>query len=463
MNRGRRIINNTIIYSAGNFGSRILAYVMVLVYTHYVNAPELGYYDLILTSISLIQPIVLLALDEGIYRWLVGSEKKDDYAAASTCFKTIGVTTSLAGLLVILVGLRFQIRNPFLITLFLLSNSVYQMAISAVRGLARSKLYAFCGIINTLLVLTFEIVGLVFLSMGIEALLISKIMSNFFVIILIYYKEPLFQRIISVPYNPLIAKELIHYSTPLIPNQVSWWIVNFSDRYIIRAAMGTVANGVYSVSSKFPTIITSISGIIYFSVQEVIIKEYSREDRDSFFSSVFRSYYRALFSLICVFMPATNIAIKLLVGETYTNAWMYTGFLYLSTVFSSLSSLLGIGYQVSRETSRSVLSTLAAGVVNVIINIVLIKNIGLHAASFSTLMAYLVLFIIRVIHTKRYFTLDIDWMTFAMLLSESIVIMSISYIGNVVVNTSLVLIAAMVGFIVNRQIIERVHGNLLRS
>ena len=59
-----------------------------------------------------------------------------------------------------------------------------------------------------------------------------------------------------------LIKEMYQYSIPLVPNGISWWIVNVSDRTIITAIIGTAANGIYAVSNKFPTILSSLLGIL---------------------------------------------------------------------------------------------------------------------------------------------------------------------------------------------------------
>lgn len=456
MDRNKRIVNNTIVFAIGNFGSKILAYVMVLVYTHYINASDLGYYDLILTTVSLIMPIVLMAFDEGIYRWLIGDERIEKKTIISTCLKATSITTICSIVLLFLLNIKFQFRDVSLIALFIISTMMYQMVLNAIRGLTSNKLYAGSGILNALLILLFEVVGLIFLKMGIEALLISKIIANFLTVVFIYIREPIFHGISRIPFNKPLAKELFNYSMPLVPNQVSWWIVNSSDRYIILWFLGTTFNGIYTVSNKFPTIITTITGIVYLALQETIIKEYSSDDRDQFYSTTFKNYYTLLFSLICCAIPATNVIIKWFVGIEYIEAWRFTGFLYMSTVFSALSSFLGIGYQISKETKRSVLSTVSAAGVNIIINIAFVKIIGLHAASFSTFISYLVLFLIRIMHSKKYFTLYINWAHFGIMTLGSTLVGVISYIGNVGVNIGLILISILFLLFVNRPIIKTI-------
>ena len=456
MDRNKKLVNNTIVFAIGNFGSKILAYVMVLVYTHYINASDLGYYDLILTTISLIQPIFLMAFDEGIYRWLIGYEKADKKEVIATCLKATTITSLCCVGLLLFLNLKFQFRDVSLIALFIISSMLYQMLLNAIRGLANNKLYAGSGILNSFLILVFEVIGLIFLSMGIEALLISKILANIITILFIYLRESRFRGISKTPLNRALAKEVFNYSMPLVPNQVSWWIVNSSDRYIILAFLGTAFNGIYTVSNKFPTIITTITGIVYFALQETIIKEYTSDDRDDFYSKTFENYYVLLFCLILCAIPATNVVINWFVSAEYLDAWKFTGFLYLSAVFSALSSFLGIGYQISKETRRSVLSTVSAAGINILINIIFIRFIGLHAASFSTFIAYLSLFIIRIFHSKKYFELKINWLYFGSLTIAAVTMIIGSYYSNIGINIGLTIVAGIIALYLNKSIIKTV-------
>lgn len=455
MNRNRKILTNTLVFAIGNFGSKILAYVMVLVYTHYIGKQDLGYYDLILTTVALFQPLVLMSFDEGIYRWLI-SDNYNKQVVMSTCIKATGFTTSISTLLLLVFNYYFHFQYISLIVAFSISNIMYSMFQNVIRGLTKNRLYAGSGILNSFLLLAIELLCLIVFNLGIDGLLLSKIVANIITIIFIYIKEPLFHGFIKKSFDKAMAKSVFCYSMPLVPNQISWWIVNASDRYVILAVLGVAYNGIYTISNKFPTVITTITGIVYFALQETMIKEYNAEDRDEFYSSTFKNYYKLLFTLVCCAVPATKVIIEWFVSAEYCDAWRYTGFLYLSTVFSALSSFLGIGYQISKETKRSVASTVSAAVVNIVINIVFMKIIGLHAATLSTLIAYLSLFIIRIVHSRKYFTLKVNWLFFIALVGLSIIIIVVSYLSNAVLNIIFTIICGGAMLYINRSMITSV-------
>ena len=289
MDRNKRIIKNTVVFAIGNFGSKILAYIMVLVYTYYIGKSELGYYDLILTTVNLLHPLLLMAFDEGIYRWLIGDDETDQTVIFSTCIKTTGLTTIASIGILMLVNLFFDFQYVGYIALFIATTMMYSMFLNSIRGLTKNKLYATSGIMNSVIILLIEVIGLVFLSMGIECLLIAKIIGNTVAMIFLYVNAPEFHGFWRIPINRSLAKSIFKYSFPLVPNQISWWIVNGSDRYIILFFFCSAYNGIYTISNKFPTIITTITAIVYLALQETIIKEYNSPDRDEFYSKTFES------------------------------------------------------------------------------------------------------------------------------------------------------------------------------
>ena len=73
---------------------------------------------------------------------------------------------------------------------------------------------------------------------------------------------------------------MFKYSIPLVPNGVSWWVINISDRTIITFILGKAFNGIYAVSNKFPTIISSLLGIFNLSWSESSALHIDDKDRD---------------------------------------------------------------------------------------------------------------------------------------------------------------------------------------
>jgi len=442
MSQGSTLVKKTGIYAIGNIGSKILSYIMVFVYSYYITSEELGYYDIIMTTVSMLQPIVTMQLQDGLYRYLVGSPLDRQQAVLKSGFRCLMLTTVLSELIYVVVIIFFPVKYPVLIALYFATTVFYVALQDSVRGLGNSKTYALIGILNSAVMLIVEVIGVVVLKMSVEALMLGKIIANAICIIILLIKQRELRCIAKKGADKAVTLELLKYSTPLVPNTICWWVVNSSDRYIIAGFLGTAANGVYTMSNKFPTILTTITSIFYLAWQESALKEYNSENRDAFFSGVFHKYFVLLFTLGICAIPATRVVVESFIAKEYRSAWMYTSFLYLGAIFSALCSFLGIGYQISKETKKSLFTTIFAAVINAGVNVALINFIGLQAAALSTFVAYFFLFIIRIKHTKRYFSLSVKWWYFIILFALMAGMAVLSYFIDIMWVQIILLIAA---------------------
>ena len=427
MNKHSTLVKNTLIYAIGNFGSKFLAYVMVLVYSYYITPEELGYYDVVLTTISMIQPLVIFQINDGVFRFLVDSDKHQQTAIVGNAMKFLCITTIASELAFAIFCGFINVQYAVWIGLLLVTTMFFVLMQDIIRGLGLNKEYAAYGVLNSVVMLVLETLGLIVLHMGVETLFFSKVCAYSACIITMFVRHRELSQALHEKISKKVLKPILKYSAPLVPNTICWWVVNSSDRYIILFALGAAYNGIYSMSTKFPTILTMVTSIFYLAWQETAIKEYNTPERDRFFSDIFQKYYVLLFSLCLCAIPATKIVIELFVSEAYKEAWRYTGFLYLGAAFSALCGFLGIGYQISKETARSLATTIFAAILNFGVNVACVKFIGLQAASFSTFAAYLFLFLIRLQHSKRYFALTIQWVKFISLFIMAILFMLITF------------------------------------
>ena len=119
--------------------------------------------------------------------------------------------------------------------------------------------------------------------------------------------------------------------------------------------------------------------------------------------------------------------------------------------------------QITMETSRSLATTIFAAILNFGVNIGCVYFIGLQAASFSTFAAYLFLFLIRIRHSQRYFTLNIEWGKNTAWLAAVLLSMVLTFVMPGLWICFLMELAALVVFIkVNCNIIRPYIERLMR-
>ena len=192
--------------------------------------------------------------------------------------------------------------------------------------------------------------------------------------------------------------ELIKYSYPLIPNSISWWIVNVSDRFIIKVVMGVAFNGIYAIANKIPAICTAVFSVFNISWQQDATEYIENRDFEKakfYFNKIYNSMIRILISICIVILSFNFILFNYVFDVKYFDAHLYSPILITSIIFMIMSQFYG-GIQISMKNPKANgITTVIGAISNIIINVATIKFFGLYAAAISTLISYLIVDLLR--------------------------------------------------------------------
>jgi hypothetical protein len=92
---------------------------------------------------------------------------------------------------------------------------------------------------------------------------------------------------------------------------------------------------------------------------------------------------------------------KIWMGADFQESMRYAPILIYSSVFSCFTTFMGSIYLASNKTKRSLVTSLIAGVINITLNVILIPRIGLYGPPISTVVSYLVVFIVRAYDSRK--------------------------------------------------------------
>lgn len=400
----KSLLNLTILYSIGNFSSKIISFVLVFFTTFYLSKEDVGAYDLILITLSLLSPFVTFQLTDAALRWLLSDDTVEN---RKNVFSTISVVLVISHLLLYIFmyvyNYYFPIKFFNLLLVLVFCQSIYLFFLQFIRGLSKNGLYVWAGIIYTLIYVGLAILALTVLNFKVEGLLYSNILAGIMMSFVLLIAGKLYSFFDLNHTSIKFSKDLLRYSTPLIPNSLSWWAISSANRYIILMYLGAAANGIFAIAYKLPTILLMIVNVFYLAWQEKAILSYEREDRDEYYSKVLKDYIRILFSLSILIVAANKIALSFMVSKEFFDAWQYTPLLLLSIIFSSIAGFYGTGYLSSKKTKGAFTSSIFGGIVTVGLSFLLIPRFGLFGASWAIVLGYLVLMLIRIYQTKNFF------------------------------------------------------------
>ena len=401
------LINNTLLISIGTFGSKILTFLMTRFYTEALTPSDYGEADLIIQTANLLIPLVSAGIADGVFRFVL--ETDDEHTAKrksifSAGFYTISAGTAILAALSSFISIPgFLSEYKWLLIWFISASCYHSLCAQFIRGEGKTRLFAYQGVLNTVLVIVFSILFLSVFEAGTRGYIISIALADSICALYLAAGQKLW-RLMDIHLKPGMWRKMMRYSLPLVPAALFWWITSVSDRYMITWFLGSGANGIYTVASKIPAIITLISGMFLEAWQFSAVRESrgSRRSYISFYTNIWSMFLTVMFtggSIIIAFSPA---AIRLLAASEYYSAAEYLPILTAAAILSSLVSFMGSVYIVTKRSSLSFLTTAAGAVFNIILNFLLIPtHLGIYGAAIATLCSYLLSFLIRIISIRN--------------------------------------------------------------
>lgn len=410
MNKKKQLAKNTIIIFFGRVCTQLISFFLLPLYTAYLATSEYGLVDLIQTYVTLLVPIITLELEMSIFRYLIDSRdsKKETNKLISNNFYVLGISLSVFSILYIIVTCFITLPFRWLILIDIIVCVLSGNFLQVARGFGKTVDYSISCILTGLTTVISNIILICFCHMQAEGMIISMALANFVCSLYLFLRLKLYSKIDFKLVDHKLLKEMYKYSTPLIPNGISWWIVNVSDRSIIAWVLGSGANGLYAISNKFPTIISSLTGVFNLSWSESAALHINAKDRDEFFSDIFNTIMKLFIALGAGMLACMPFVFPLLINSKYNDGYNYIPYLVLGSVFNVAICLYSQVY-LAKKLSKQVATTAVLGaIINIVINIIFIKRIGLYAAAISTAISYFVMMVYRHIDLKKYVNIKLE-------------------------------------------------------
>lgn len=429
-NKYKKLTQNTIIFTIGNLGSTLISFLLLPIFTNFLTAEQYGQIDFITITITLLTPFITLNIVEAILRFSVDKlyDKKSVFSTSIIMFLAIYL---IVGLAIISINCLFSASHRlFQIWTLIAVGAIYPMFQQFTRAIGENKLFAISDILYTAIFSSFNIIMITVLRRGVEGYFISYIVANLICIVFLGINAKLYRFIDLRKFNRNYLKEFLKYSLPMIPNSLSWWIMEVSDRYVITFFCGVSTLGIYSVANKIPMIIRNFYNIFYKAWQISSFEESNSDELGEFYSIIFKYLSLFLTLLGMIILTGLNIISNILIGDKFKEAIYYIPILLIALIFYCYSSFLGTVYTSLKKTKIILKTSILCAIINLIINLLFIKTIGPIIAAISTFISYFVLFIYRYIDVKKYLciriNIKINVISFLMIILQSIVLFIIN-------------------------------------
>jgi len=408
LNSSSRILKHTFVFGIANGISKAINLILLPLYTNFMTISQFGVFSLGLTLYYIANMMFRAGATSVMFKEYF--EKKD------VLYRKILIGNTYIYLILIAIALFFlsvlfkdflntsiiHAENSFVIILILLtaiSEALLSIPLSVLRAEEKSRLFGIFMVTQTLLTFILTYIALVVLEMNVvgafAAMLIAKMVCFIAGTITIISR-------IKLKMDLSIIKELAFLGWPLVFSGLATWIITMSDKIIISIFQGPARTGLYSLPERIGSIMT----IAIFTPFSLLwgfesLKIYYNEDWQKKFPRYFvylAGASLAFASFLSLFAPEL---IVILGKAAYLDAVIVVPPILLALIFNIFTRFHTFYLTVRRKNYIATLITLTGAVVNVLLNIILVKYFDYRAVAFSTLFAFCIIYYMTYIYVNK--------------------------------------------------------------
>ncbi len=246
-------------------------------------------------------------------------------------------------------------------------------------------------------------------------------------------------------------KEQLAFALPTIPSNVSSWVVDSSDKYVIGILIGSVAVGCYSPGYALGSILLMFLSPFAVLLPAVLPEHYENGnigEVDKYLSYSMK-YYLLLTVPAAVGMSVLSKPLLYIITtpEIALGGYMVTPFVCLGAIFMGMYGITNNILILEKNTMILGKLWIIVAISNIVLNLLLVPYLNILGAAIATLLCYILAFAVTAIASKKTMRLPFNIKELLKIVIASAIMGIIVYIMNPngIIN---VLISIIVGVIV---------------
>lgn len=208
-------------------------------------------------------------------------------------------------------------------------------------------------------------------------------------------------------------KEELKFAIPTIPNNVSSWVVDSSDKFVIGIFLGSTAVGCYSPGYALGSILLMFLTPFAVLLPAVLPEYFESGDMDKVntFLTYSLKYYLLLTIPAAVGMSLlSKPLLYILTTDIIANqGYMITPLVALGAIFMGIYGIVNNIIILEKKTTILGYIWISVAILNIAFNIVAVPYLGIYGAGIVTLICYFFAFAVTTFYSKKYAKLPFDY------------------------------------------------------
>lgn len=412
----KRLGKHSVIYGLGGLVSRILAVLLLPLYTHYLSTSDYGKIETLVALVTVLAILLQFGISSAFFRYYFDAE--DDTGRrlvlrTSFWFTMTMATLGLVGLLAFaapIAGWLFgdadaaNLVRASAVALWAQMN--YGQLTNLFRVEERSVAFVLASLSNVVLTVGATLLLVVVLDEGPVGVVVGNFTGTLLVyLVLLGYRREQLGLQVSWP----LLRRMNHFGLPLVPSALLLWVTNFSDRFFLVKLTDTSEVGLYSVGVRIASAMVLLLTAFRMAWPAFAYSIKSDDEAKQTYAWVL-TYLIVLSTWIATALTLLSPwLVAWLTAPQFQSASRVVGPLAFAAVSFGGFIVLSIGIGRARRTQFNWVITGVAAAVNVTLNLTLIPRYGMMGAAVATVAAYTVMFAGMAWWAQRIFPVPYQW------------------------------------------------------
>jgi O-antigen/teichoic acid export membrane protein len=412
----KRLVSSLAAYQLADIVSKLIAVVLLPVYTRYIDPAGYGVIELLANGVILISIIVRFGMIEAFLRFYftdADQERRDALVRRSVGFLLVATTIVSLVLLLFAAPLSRIVlshRDPAIFRVAILglwSFTNLELAYALLRVDERLKLYAIASLSNVLLTIAGTVVLVVVVGDGPRGYLLANYVVTTLVLLALWFK--LRHRLAPRAAAADRMGVLLRFGLPTVPAEASVYLLSIVDRYYIFHDRSQSLAGLYSISIKLAGGVALIVRAFQYAWPPLAYSVTDDEEASRLYGLVTTYYLLISGWVVAALALEGRWILRLLAAPSFFGAykalpWVALGWaLYgLWVVFLTIAGR-------AKVTTRNFPASLVGLAANVILLLLLVPPLGLAGAGLALCGAYVFMLGFMHLLTRRQFAVRFEW------------------------------------------------------
>jgi len=406
----REFLKSFLSFGLASTIERLIAFVLLPIYTHYFTAAEFGVIDLVQVIIGVVSIFAHLQLETSLQRYYYeyeGEEKR------TFIFTIVAAITLLSVVITVLLlffsrgisvlvfkgsGYASLIRLASLQLVFI---NYSMLALVILRYERENLRFAFMLLIKVFLTVLFILIFVVWLKKGLYGVLYAQLIGLVISSVILFFSVRKFS-VCKLSYS--LLKRSASYAFPQFPARIGSTLLSYANRFFMVGYLTIASIGIFSLSLKLASILQLVYTAFVMAWAPFMFQQQKNPHHKKVFAQVLLVIAGPVFLIVSITSLFAKDIVYIVASKQFYSAYQYLGGLCLYFALLIFKEIVDIGPKFTEKTKYLSYTFFLSVAVNVVSLYFFIRLYGLYGVVYSMLITNIVLLIASwVISNKLYY------------------------------------------------------------